>query len=352
MDPALLGERVRSLRLLTGSTQEGLAEKAGVSQALLSSVESGRRVATDDLIERLMAVTGIPAAFFNRSPAPLSAGSLRWRKRAHASSVDTHRVEVLLREIYSIAVAMMAGAKSSAPALQPWYGPLDAAGIESAAAHARLQLGVDADSPLPHVTRILERGKIVVTPLALPGSDDEEVASTVGHMGASVWPDPDSLALIGYFPSAQGDRQRFTLSHELGHLMLHCGHGSVEDAEGEANRFAGAFLLPAERMTQAMEGRPVTLSELVHMKARWGVSIQAILMRGQHLGLIDKARFTSLYKQISARGYRTTEPVNVELEEPVLLRKLFDAQLGDLTWAKRGEKIGFWPTQLRGIVAA
>jgi Zn-dependent peptidase ImmA (M78 family) len=49
-----------------------------------------------------------------------------------------------------------------------------------------------------------------------------------------------------------GDRQRFTLAHELGHLVLH-GRLAAKEAAGSSlkeetacNRFAGAFLLPGD----------------------------------------------------------------------------------------------------------
>ena len=41
-----------------------------------------------------------------------------------------------------------------------------------------------------------------------------------------------------------GERQRFTLTHELGHLVLTVD--DKVDSEKAAHRFAGAFLMPAD----------------------------------------------------------------------------------------------------------
>ena len=41
-----------------------------------------------------------------------------------------------------------------------------------------------------------------------------------------------------------GERQRFTLAHKLGHLMLSVTDAKVDD-EKAAHRFAGVFLMPA-----------------------------------------------------------------------------------------------------------
>ena len=49
-----------------------------------------------------------------------------------------------------------------------------------------------------------------------------------------------------------GDRQRFTLAHELGHLVLHGRLASDVDEEAAANRFAGAFLAPADEVRKEL----------------------------------------------------------------------------------------------------
>ena len=49
-----------------------------------------------------------------------------------------------------------------------------------------------------------------------------------------------------------GDRQRFTLAHELGHFILPNILSKNIDEEKACNRFAGAFLLPKETLIQEM----------------------------------------------------------------------------------------------------
>ena len=52
-------------------------------------------------------------------------------------------------------------------------------------------------------------------------------------------------------------------------------------------------------------------------------------MRCGQLGLIDPARKTSLFKQLSARGWRKNEPVRVHPESPALLAKLIEHRFGE-----------------------
>ena len=52
-------------------------------------------------------------------------------------------------------------------------------------------------------------------------------------------------------------------------------------------------------------------------------------MRSGQLGLIDPARKASLFKQLSARGWRSNEPVKVHLEAPAFFAKLIEDQFGE-----------------------
>ena len=115
------------------------------------------------------------------------------------------------------------------------------------------------------------------------------------------------MQLWGDFTGAGGDRQRFTLAHEICHLVLHSRRRHVKNPEAEANRFAAALLVPRNR-AEEMFAEEVTLGDLRQMKVRWGISIQALIMRAANLALMDEKRKASLFKQLSSRGWRKNEP--------------------------------------------
>jgi Zn-dependent peptidase ImmA (M78 family) len=57
---------------------------------------------------------------------------------------------------------------------------------------------------------------------------------------------PDMPPLFFVNENTSGDRLRWKLAHEIGHAIMHqCPNGDVET---EANRFAGAFLMPADEI--------------------------------------------------------------------------------------------------------
>ena len=71
---------------------------------------------------------------------------------------------------------------------------------------------------------------------------------------------------------SSGDRQRFTLAHELGHLVLHGRLAEGIDEEKACNQFAGAFLLPKSGVLQHLGTfrRHLELQELFLLKVIFG----------------------------------------------------------------------------------
>ena len=112
-----------------------------------------------------------------------------------------------------------------------------------------------------------------------------------------------------------GDRYRFSLAHELGHLVLHTDTPRSDRAaiETEANIFAGAFLMPKALLETTITNE-LTLKDYAELKQRWGYSIQAIIRRSHELNLINYKRYRSLRMQISGRGWSIKEPGTVLLE--------------------------------------
>ncbi|MEP1930262.1 MAG: ImmA/IrrE family metallo-endopeptidase, partial [Roseibium sp.] len=123
------------------------------------------------------------------------------------------------------------------------------------------------------------------------------------------------------------ERKRFSLAHELGHMVLKVAEGC--DSERAANRFAGAFLVPAEVLRQEIGARrtDISIGELISLKDRFGVSIQALTYRCKDLEIINQATFVRLFKVYKQRGWRDEpfeEPNSIpwEREEPNRFQRL------------------------------
>jgi Zn-dependent peptidase ImmA (M78 family)/DNA-binding XRE family transcriptional regulator len=342
------GERIRAVRDLLSVSQTELAQAAQVSQSLISQVENGTREATEELITSIAAATATPRSFFEVPPPDIPLGSLRFRKLVTARRRDTKKAEALFDEAYRVIADLLHESQYALPELPVGAGRIDGDDIEILAQDTREALQIGGDGPIRHVTRACERAGIPVVPITLL-TDGEADNGAPGHFGISYWPGPDEAALIGDFSNGTGDQQRFTLAHELGHLVLHTRRRAVEDPEGEANRFAGAFLVPTDRAKEIFD-EPVTLRDFAELKAYWGVSIQAFIMRGTHMGRIDDRRKVSLFKQLSSRGWRKNEPVTVHPEEPVLVRRLLASKYGQpVPYSRVAEDVGLHAIVLRSL---
>lgn len=314
----MIGERVRHARQYLGWSGKELAQRVSTSQPKISQLERGEYMSSD-LVDAIAEATGFSRWWFDQGPLPdLPRGSLKFRKQAASSVRDDERVRAHVRQ--AIEVVERFGDRPEAPPVRITPCAPDAVtelnDIEATAQHTRETLGVGPTDRIPNLVRAVERAGVVVI-----GS----VVEIDRHDGASYWPEyPFGRPIICISRGTPGDRQRFSVAHELGHLILH-QFRNVEPgrAESEAHRFAGALLIPEEAARTELTG-PITLRTLAFAKARWGISIRALVRRCLDLNLIDVARRTSLEKQIFARGWGKSEPVDVPYENPKLLRRLIE----------------------------
>lgn len=118
---------------------------------------------------------------------------------------------------------------------------------------------------------------------------------------------PGAAAVIGVNSSHPPVRQRFTIAHELGHLLLHAKtelhvdrlvvkmrdrrvREGTDDDEIEANRFAAEILMPEEFLRADLEDLGLVTADDDHaisrLAKRYKVSKQAMTIRLTSLGLI------------------------------------------------------------------
>jgi len=118
-----------------------------------------------------------------------------------------------------------------------------------------------------------------------------------------------------------GERQRFSLMHEVGHLVLDVADDL--DEEKAAHRFAGAFLAPAEQLRKEIGEHRTTvqLKELFMLKRRFGVSAQALAFRMRDLGIINDSSYKWLCIQFNHNRMRRNEPDPLPQEEPQWMKR-------------------------------
>jgi Zn-dependent peptidase ImmA (M78 family)/DNA-binding XRE family transcriptional regulator len=310
----IYGERVRQVREMHRLTQADLAGQVpALTQSRLSRIETDLAAADDETAAILAAVSGTTTDFLERPPVPtLLAHTPQLRARGRLTQVAKGAAMQWAR-LVDEAYQLLA---SQAARIPVRMGRMHGATPEEAAAEARRVLGFRPHEPLPYLVLAVERTGVTV--LGLPCRVDDLDAFCA-------WRTHDPL--IALVRGAPGDRQRFSVAHELGHLILHPAGRTGRDIEVEADEFAAELLTPRAAIADALPGNP-TLPGLAMLKTTWGVSIKSLVRRARELGVIDQDRSISLYKQISARGWNRREPGYVPYEKPRAFRKLAEIVYG------------------------
>ena len=277
-----------------------------------------------------------PASFFRLPSAPeFPLGSLLFRRRDSLASDERDQLRQVARLAYEIFDQMASRFKAidaRIPRLSGEY-PREAAGL------ARAAMGLSPDTPITNLINRLERNGVFVLLLPLTGKRAD---------GFSVWADTDPrrpvIVLTGGWP---GDRQRFSVAHELGHLVLHqTPNGTPSGMDAEAEEFASEFLLPSEALRQDLSGSAVTLTLLAQLKSKWGASMQAIARQAQALGIITEGQRKYIEKQMGLRGWIREEPVKLDPEKPRLFRKMAESIYGIPTDSLRVAALASAPPKL------
>ena len=299
---------VRLGRELRDVNQTLLARRSGVAQAVLSRIESGLRPATDVEHDAIARALDLPPAFFLEPDTPAAAPLFRKRaiRSVRANRLIQARVNTAVlaaRRIFDAGVEFDTPFTFPAPGEFPRDDPAGAAATLRRA--WRLPNG-----RIDSVTNIIEDAGGIVLQVDF-GSDDASAAFV-----ASTPKDPRLWFLINTRERA-GDRARLSLAHELGHAILH-RYLLVDDEsrlEPEAYEFAIALLVPPDAFSRSAD-RELTLARARDLKRAYRVSIQALVRAAATRGVISPERYTSLYKQISARGWRRDEPDPIPVEAP------------------------------------
>lgn len=343
----MIGERVRHVREACQLTQEELARSSGVAQPTISQIEAGRILKpSTDVIERIAAATLYPATFFYLGPLPdMPEG--RYRRMSRSSPKVSRQIRAQVRQIVELVQRAEPEIRLPAVAIDPIRATerVTDATIDQLAYSTRRLLGLGDRDPIPNVMRAVERGGVIV--VRLPHG-------TPDHDGFSAWPDYglEGRPVVAVTGSHPGDRDRFSVAHELGHLLLHTAREAQHPklAESEAHLFAGAFLLPRSAAIELLRP-PITLRVLMGVKAHFGVSMAMTARRAFQLELIDRQHYASLLKQLSARRWSRNEPIEVRPEEPQLIKKVVDRLAGSGSLRQRADRLSLPVFALAAIAA-
>ena len=309
-----VGEVIETARRAKGWTQEQLAEWAGMTQAALSRYENDLRSPDDDAVERIANALGVTPRLL-KSGARMEGGiavNAHMRRQATARATLWRQLEARLNlarlHASNIYEEISLRAERQVPVLDPdLVTPTDAARLVRV--QWRMPLG-----PVRGLVDWMESAGILVIA--------DHFGESARVDGLSQWAGDHPIVMIN--ADVPTDRLRWTLAHELGHLVLHA-HYIDFDAEDQANAFAAEFLMPADEIGPTLNR--LRLGDLLELKRAWAVSLAAIIERAHTLGKISPQERASLYKMLNAKGIRRREPASDEIapESPRLARHIGEA---------------------------
>jgi Zn-dependent peptidase ImmA (M78 family)/transcriptional regulator with XRE-family HTH domain len=302
---------LQGARMYRALTQLDLALKAGISRQQLNKLERGEvERPTAQTVHELANALDVPASYLATPPSkvpPADVLHFRGKMRRPPKVVEQLQIK---GEHFGRTVAYLETHVHLPEVHIPEHVAPSVAAIERAAEACRIDWGLRTDNPIANMTRLLERAGAVVGLFRL---EDDSVEAF------SWWRErPLVMSKRG---GESATRRRWSLAHELGHLVMHRRVATGEHAtETEAHRFASAFLMPERAFRIEFPRRSrIDWDGLIEMKQRWGTSVQAILHRAHDLGVITSAAYRSAYVRISQLGWRRSEPAEPEFESPELV---------------------------------
>lgn len=296
------------VREYLGKTQAQVAAAAGVTQGYISKSENGLIFPANEVISRIAVALNWPAEFFYRTDRVYGFGT----------SCMYHRKQASLK------VSVLTTAQATANILRMAVAPLfEELVVKHPNELVRLDIDEHGGSPenIAQMVRAswhLPLGPIknMFTTIEAAGGVIYEIPFGTHRLEAvSHWP-PGSFAIFLVNADSPPDRIRWSLAHELGHVVM---HSIPTDAmETEADRFAAEFLMPEREIRPSLDR--LDLKRAAQLKAYWRVSMQALIRRARDLSCIPPSRAVRLFAELSGLGYRTNEPVEIPRETPTVLR--------------------------------
>lgn len=307
-----VGERLKMARHMAGMSMRALADKTSVSATAISKYERDKMTPGSAVLIQLAQALDVQVAFFLRPvTAELTAPTFRRRSSlsVKAQKAILAKTQAWLERYLDVESFFADRPTFTMPALDRQATTLDDIERVAQALRAAWNLGLD---PIDNLTEVLESHGIKVG--IIEGTDDFDALTLWANASEPVIVVKDGIP---------GDRQRLSLAHELGHLIVK--PVSELDEEKAAFRFAGAFLIPRPMARYELGEHRQNLNwhELHLLKHTYGVSMQAWIYRARDLDIISEYTARRLWIHFRSQGWHKREPGDqIPQEVPGRMKRL------------------------------
>lgn len=320
----MIGKRLKSAREAMGLSLRDLAARIGnrVTAQAIGKYERSESMPSSGVLLALSKGLDVTPEYLLRERDTVLSG-VDFRKGPQAGIKEEKTVEAIVVdrvERYLELEALMPDAERSWCFLSREEFRIRQVSDAEAAAELLRDLWLLGRDPIPMMAELLEDKGIKIIAVDLP----ENVSGSKAFVERE---DADKVAVIVVNSRHNGERQRFTLAHELAHLVLEFVEMNDRDQEKAADHFAGAFLM-AKEMLISLLGKhrsAISIGELVELKKLFRVSLAALVVRCRQVGVITAAVYGRIWSQIRSMGWNgpnSNEPALLPSEVPQRMERI------------------------------
>ncbi len=302
----------RQLRKLT---QNELLNELGITQGKFSKIEQGLQSIDEKIFKRLISKLKFPESFFIQTGQIFPAEINFYRKKRSLSKKDGEFINALLNYKYRALIKLLESIEVESNL--PFFDIEDYDDPKQIAITLRKYWNIP-HGPIDNLTRWLEKAGIFIFYIDGPTDKFDGIRFSVDT----------NLPIVALNRNMPSDRIRFSLAHELGHLVMH--KYLTPTADDESNIFASEFLIPSTQIT--FPTRKLKLSDFADLKRYWKVSMAALIMKARDLNKLTNSQSRYFWQQLSKLGYKKREPATLDppKEEPTIIKELIRMHSDDL----------------------
>ncbi|MDD3479232.1 MAG: XRE family transcriptional regulator [Paludibacteraceae bacterium] len=286
----LVAYRIKNARKLRGLSLQNVADALQVSKQMISKYESGLSMPNSAKLIKLSKLFDLKIDYFFNS-FKIELNEVNFRKK----STFSVKKQESLKEQIKICLENYLFIEDCLSINYSFENPLkdfkisNTEDIIKAVQKLRNDWEIGFD-PVHNLIQLLEDKKIKI----IERSDVEDEFDGLATCVDNKYP------VIVLNKKFQVERKRFSLLHELGHLLLNIADNCEIKEEDVCHKFASEFLLPQNIVISEFGGKRehILFSELVSIQEKYGISIKAIVYKLKDVGILNENQHSNFYKRI------------------------------------------------------
>lgn len=307
LESSFNGARLKAARQYNAMTIGDVAQALNVSNQSISQFENNKAEPKLENILLLSDLLGFPREYFyEREDTNVTIGNTYFRSLVSTSKKERNAQVERVKLLSKIYLTIQNHIKFPKFDLEMQADKT----AEELADYVREKWELGR-KPIYNLIDIMEKHGVIITN-AFEDNREIDAYSHVEIINHNTVP----IVVLGYETNIF--RQQFNAAHELGHILTdgqyeleELSKAEYRDMEKFMHRFAGALLIPEEMLLDDLRGNgKLDIRYYIELKKKYRVSAQALIVRANQIGAISANQYQYLMKQMSQKGYRTSEPLD------------------------------------------